>query len=125
MGLSIFDAFPNAIVSDVWQIGMCQHGTVVGHQFTNMGYIDVVEDEGSTSSINNTPEALNSDLLIYARPSQMPTMNCSQLVSSYMLYDTMNDDYYLIVDAGIGKNQHTGEIEHIELKLVQTEVVNA
>lgn len=124
MGFSIFDVFPNAIVSNVWEIGSCQHGTVVGNEFTNIGYIDVVVDEGNSSSINTTPEALNSDLLLYVPPCQLPTTNSNKLVSSYMLHDTANDDYYIIVDAGIGKNQHTGEIEHVELRLVQTEVMN-
>lgn len=42
-----------------------------------------------------------------------------------MLYNTQEDAYYEIVDAGLGKNQHTGKVEHVELKVVQTEVVNA
>ena len=124
MGYSIFDAFPNAIITNKWEIGFCQHGTVVGNEFKSMGFIDAVEDEGNASSINTTPEALNSDILLYVPPCELPTTNTNKLVSSYMLHDVIDDDYYMIVDAGVGKNQHTGEIEHIELKLVQTEVVN-
>lgn len=124
MDFSIFDAFPNAIISGVWQIGECQHGTVVGNRFTPLGFIDVVIDEGSSSSINSIPEALRSDLLVYARPEQMPSVSSNKLVSGYMLYNSEEDTYFEIVDAGVGKNQHTGQIEHIELKLVQTEVVD-
>lgn len=124
MDFSIFDAFPNAIISGVWQIGECQHGTLVGNQFTPLGFIDVVIDEGSSSSINSIPEALRSDLLVYARPEQMPSVSSNKLVSGYMLYNSEEDTYFEIVDAGVGKNQHTGQIEHIELKVVQTEVVD-
>jgi len=125
MDLSIFDAFPNAIISGVWQLGTCQHGTIVGNEFSAISDIDVVVDEGNSSDINNTPEALNSDILIYAHPEQLPTLNTARLVSNYMLYNTEEDAYYMIVDAGIGKNQHTGKIEHVELRLVQTEVADA
>lgn len=124
MDFSIFDAFPNAIISGEWEIGQCQHGTVVGNQFTRIADINVVVDEGFSSSINSTPETLNSDMLVYCMPCQMPSTNANTLVSAYMLHNKVNNTYFEIVDAGIGKNQHTGHIEHIELRLVQTEVVN-
>ena len=93
MDISIFDAFPNAIISGVWEIGTCQHGTLVGNTFTKIADLNVIVDEGSNSS-------------------------------TYMLHNNQNDGYYEIVDAGIGKNQHTGNIEHLELKVVRTEVTN-
>lgn len=124
MDTSIFNAFPNAIVSGVWSIGKCQHGTLIGNQYTKVNDIDVVIDEGASSSVNVTPETLASDLLIYAMPEQMPTLQTNKLVSAYMLYNSEEDSYYMIVDAGIGKNQHTGAIEHIELRVVQTEIAN-
>lgn len=124
MDTSIFDAFPNAIISGVWSIGTCQHGTLVGNQYTKVADIDVVIDEGSSSNINTAPETLDSDLLVYVMPEQMPTLRTNKLVSDYMLYDSSEDDYYMIVDAGVGKNQHTGVIEHLELKLVQTEIAD-
>lgn len=124
MDLSIFDAFPNAIISGVWEIGTCQRGTVVGNQFNKIATIDVIVDEGANASVNTTPEGLMSDLLVYAYPCQMPSVSPNQLVSGYMLHNSITDSYYEIIDAGVGKNQHTGQIEHIELKLVQTEVVN-
>lgn len=124
MDLSIFKAFSNAIIYNVWQIGYCQRGGVVGNVFVKEADIDVVLDEGSSSSVNTTPEELRSDLLVYVKPEQLPTIRTNKLVSSFMLYDSENDDYYEIVDAGVGKNQHTGEIEHLELKVVQTEVTD-
>lgn len=133
MDTSIFKAFPNAIISGVWQIGTCKHGTVVGNQFTLLDNIDVIIDEGYNSKISVTPESLGSDLLIYVKPCQMPkeinklymaSQIVTALVANYMLHDTATDTYYLITDAGVGKNQHTGKIEHIELKVVATEVVN-
>jgi hypothetical protein len=124
MDISIFDAFPKAIISGIWQIGTCQHGTLIGNQFEKVADIDVIIDDGSSSDINTTPEALTSDLLVYVCPEQMPTTRTNVLVSDYMLYDSEEDNYYMIVDAGVGKNQHTGNIEHLELELVQTEVVD-
>ena len=124
MDFSIFDAFPKGIITGVWQIGTCQHGTLIGNVFTKTGDIDVVIDEGNNSSVNSTIEALKSDMLIYCRPEQLPTLNTNSLVSGYMLYDSVNDDYYMIIDAGMGKNQHTGNIEHVELKVVQTGVTD-
>lgn len=124
MDISIFDVFSNAIISGVWQIGTCQHGTLVGNVFTKEAELDVVIDEGNASVVDATPEELKSDLLVYVKPEQMPTIRTNKLVSSYMLYDSENDDYYEIIDAGVGKNQHTGNIEHLELKVVQTEVAD-
>ena len=124
MDLSIFDAFSNAIISGVWQLGTCQHGTLIGNQFNVIADIDVVVDEGNSSAINTTPENLRSDLLIYAMPCQFPTWDTNKIVSNYMLYNKTEDAYYIIVDAGLGKNQHTGKLEHIELKVVQTEIAD-
>lgn len=124
MDFSIFNAFPKAIITGIWQIGTCQHGTLIGNVFTKTGDIDVVIDEGNNSSINTDIETIKSDMLLYCRPEQMPTLNTNTLVSNYMLYDSSEGNYYMIVDAGIGKNQHTGNIEHIELKVVQTEVTS-
>jgi len=123
MEFSIFDAFPNAIISGVWEIGTCQHGTLVGNQYLKYGDLDVVIDEGNNSRINTTPESIISDMLVYAKTEQLPTISTSELVSGYMIYNSLEDAYYEIVDAGLGKNQHTGNIEHVELKVVRTEVV--
>lgn len=133
MDISIFDAFPNAIISGIWQIGTCKHGTVVGNQFDSLNNIDVIIDEGYNSNINTTPETVGSDMLVYVKPCQMPKevndlMMTNQvvleLVANYMLYNSANDTYYMIVDAGVGKNQHTGNLEHLELKLKETEIAD-
>lgn len=133
MDISIFDAFPNAIISGVWQIGTCKHGTVVGNQFNSLNSVDVIIDEGYNSNISTTPETIGSDMLVYVKPCQMPKevdrlMMTNQvvvaLVTNYMLYNSANDTYYMIVDAGVGKNQHTGNIEHLELKLRETEIAD-
>lgn len=133
MDISIFDAFPNAIISGIWQIGTCKHGTVVGNQFNSLNNVDVIIDEGYNSNINTTPETVGSDMLVYVKPCQMPKevndlMMTNQvvleLVANYMLYNSANDTYYMIVDAGVGKNQHTGNLEHLELKLRETEIAD-
>lgn len=123
MDLSIFKAFDFAIISDVWQIGTCQHGGVVGNVFNKVADLDVIIDEENYSTINSTPETINSGMLVYCKPEQMPTLNTNELVSNYMLYDADNDYYYSITFAGIGKNQHKGVIEHVELTVVQTEAM--
>ena len=125
MDTSIFDAFPQAIISGVWEIGTCQHGTLVGNQYTKLNDIDVIVDEGYNASINQTPETITSDLLIYSLPAQLPANNAPELVANYMLYNRQDNAYYEIVDAGVGKNQHTGRLEHIELKVVRTDIANA
>lgn len=124
MDISIFKAFSNAIISGVWQIGTSKRGTIVGSQFTKVADLDVVLDEGASASVTVTPEELRSDLLVYVKPEQMPTIRANKLVSGYMLYDSNEKDYYEIIDVGIGKNQHTGVIEHLELRVVQTEVAD-
>lgn len=123
MDLSIFEAFSFAIISGIWQIGKCQHGSVVGNQFVKYGDLDVIVDEENTSVIAQTPETISAGLLVYCKPEQLPTLNTNTLVSDYMLYDKQNDHYYEITFAGIGKNQHKGIIEHVELTLTQTDVV--
>lgn len=126
MDLSIFKAFSNAIIYGVWQIGTSQRGTVTGSVFTKVADLDVVLDEGAAVNLTSTPEVLTSnrysDLLVYVKPEQMPTIRANKLVSGYMLYDSSEGDYYEIIDVGVGKNQHTGLIEHLELRVVQTEV---
>ena len=116
MDISIFKAFANAIISGVWQIGTSKRGSVVGTTFTKVADIDVVLDEGASSTTSTMPENLRSDLLVYVKPEQLPTIRANKLVSGYLLYDSSEDDYYEIIDAGVGKNQHTGVIEHLELK---------
>lgn len=123
MDLSIFEAFSFAIISGVWQIGTYTRGGVVGNVFTKTNDLDVIIDEENASTITSNPENLTTGMLIYVKPEQMPTLNTNELVSDYMLYDSENDDYYAITFASVGKNQHKGTIEHIELTVVQTEAL--
>lgn len=124
--MDVFNAFPSAVVSGQYFIGRFQRGSVEGNKFTNEGELDVIIDEGDSSDIGKAPnaESLLADLLLYVRPSQLPTLNPRALTTSYMIYDSENDDYFAIISAGIGKNQHEGNLEHVELLLRQTEVVN-
>lgn len=124
--MDVFDAFPAAIVSGVWQIAACQRGGIVGAVWDaeNAAELDVIIDEGNASAINGAPntEPLDADLLVYVKPAQLPTTNTRALAAGYLLYDSENGDYFAIIDASVGKNQETGDIEHIELLLRQTEV---
>lgn len=124
--MDVFEAFPAAIVNGVWQIAAYQRGGVVGAVWDaeNASELDVIIDEGDDSTINGAPntEPLDADLLLYAKPDQLPSTNPRALAAGYLLYDSENDDYFAIVDASLGKNQETGELEHVELLLRQTEV---
>lgn len=124
--MDVFSAFPSAVVSGVYSIGEYQRGSVEGNQFINYGDLDVIIDEGDAGRIGIAPnaEALEADLLLYVKPSQLPTTNARALTAGYMIYDNERDDYFAIIDASIGKNQEIGELEHIELLLRQTEVAN-
>ena len=123
--IDVFSAFPSAVVSGVYSIGSYQRGTVEGNQFTKIANLDAIVDESDMGEIGLAPnaEVLDADLLMYAKPSQLPTTNTRALVSGYMIYDADNDDYFAIINAGIGKNQETGQIEHIELLLRQIDTV--
>ena len=111
----------------MWQISASQRGGLIGTVFDaeNAVGLDVIVDEGNATTIDSAPNAepLDADLLIYVQPAQLPTTNTRALVAGYLLYDSESDDYFAIVDASVGKNQETGEIEHIELLVKQTEVV--
>lgn len=124
--MDVFKTFPNAVVYDRFELGSYQRGTVVGNQFTSAGGIDVLIDEGDDVSISTAPnvEPLEADLLLYVKPSQLPTTNPRELVAGYMVYDSEEDDYFAIIKADIGRNQEIGEIEHIELFLRQTGVAS-
>lgn len=121
--VDVFSAFPKAVVKNVWQIGEWVSDTRTGNEFKSIGYIDVIEDEAGDMSFGSAPnaEVLTSDILLYVRPEQLPTTNINALKTAYMLCSQVTGDYYVIVNAGAGKNQENGKIEHIELLLRQTE----
>lgn len=117
--MTVFDAFPNAIEQG-WQIAQVTYSSITGNTVTNGTDIDVIIDEGSSSDANQAPNAagLYADTLIYAKPDQLPTIDTSALVAGYVLIDP-NERTWEIIDAGQGKNQDNGQIEHIELKIRQ------
>lgn len=120
--ITVFEAFPNAV--EKWQIAEMYYSTITGNKVAGEWQdIDVIVDEGSSADPNQSPNYANaySDLLIYCKPSQLPTAKTAELVANYAIQD--QDGYlFAIVDAGIGKNQENGITEHIELKLRQVEV---
>lgn len=117
--MTVFDAFPNAIEQG-WQIAQVTYSSITGNTVTNGTNIDVIIDEGSSSDANQAPNAagLYADTLVYTKPSQMPTTDTSALVAGCVLIDP-NERTWEIIDAGQGKNQENGQIEHIELKIRQ------
>ena len=121
--ITVFQAFPNAI--EKWQIVPMAYSTITGNALDeqNAQDIGIIVDEGNSSDANPAPNAQDatSDTLIYAKPSEMPTIDTSELVASYAI-EAPNGKVFEIVDAGLGKNQDNGVIEHIELKLRQTGV---
>lgn len=122
--LTVFEAFPNAIERNIWQIGQMAYSTITGNDLDadSLTYIDAIVDEGNSSEPNASPNAANtySDMLLYIRPEQSPTLDTAELIASYVVKNTTTGKLYAIIDAGIGKNQDSGVIEHIELKLRQT-----
>lgn len=122
--MNVFEAFPNAIISGQFELGEVQLGTEVGTVFSSPALCDVVIDEGTYTATGRTPEApyMTSDILLYAKPEQMPTLVTAKLTNGYMWHDKVNDLYYEIREASLGKNQETGIVEHIEFLLRPTEV---
>lgn len=127
VGFSVFEAFPNAIESGVWQLGHLKHSTEVGKRFEAVsGQFDVIVDEISQARTATSPsaEAILEDTLLYAKAEQLPTLNSAALTGGYLWYNSQTETYYAITEVGIGKNQQTGAIEHLEFKLRPTGVVN-
>ena len=123
--MDVFRAFPNAVVSGIYSIGSYQKGTVVGNVYVKSADLDVIVDEGDDTAINYAPnsEPITADLLLYVRPSQLPSTNPRQLVAGYMIFDKENDDYFAIIKVDVAKNQDDGIVEHIELYLRQTDAL--
>lgn len=125
--MTVFDAFPNAIEAN-WRIVPIQYSTIAGNYLDeqNAQSISLIIDEGSSSDANPSPNTASaySDTLVYTKPDEMPTTDTSELVASYAIKNTTTGKLYEIIDAGLGKNQDNGIIEHIELKLRQTGAYN-
>lgn len=122
--MDIFEAFPNGIVSNQYELGEVQYGTELGTEFSSATLCDVVVDEGTYATTGRAPEVPynTSDILLYAKPQQMPTIVTAKLTNGHMWHDKINDLYYEIREASLGKNQETGVVEHVEFLLRPTEV---
>lgn len=121
--MDVFSAFPNAIISEQWELCEKVEDTEIGTTIQKRTPLDAIVDEGTSTTRSDIPE-MESDMLIYAQPAQLPTVVSARLTNGYLCHDKTNDFYYEIRDASLGKNQETGAIEHIELLLRQTEVVD-
>lgn len=122
--MDVFEAFPKAIISGLWEIGTIARGTEIGKVFTPVAMCDVIVEEGVYDVTDRSPSAeyQDSDTLLYAMPGQMPTLDTAVLANGYVWHNTGNDLYYEIRECSQGKNQATGEVEHIEFLLRPTEV---
>lgn len=124
--MTVFQAFPNAL--EEWSIAPIAYSTITGNTVDadEAQNIDVIVDEGNNSTPNASPNAagIASDTLLYCQPNQLPTIDTAELVANYAVADQYGKTY-AIIDAGIGKNQDNGIIEHVELKIRQTGVENA
>ena len=120
--MNVFEAFPNAI--EQMSIVEVDYGTITGNTTGGAKTIRVIKDEVTTADPTNSPNAatIATDTLLYVVPADLPTTDTSELVSGYIIRDAQGRDYE-IVDAGAGKNQHTGQLEHIELKIRPTETI--
>lgn len=124
--MDVFEAFPNGIVRGVWEIGEVQRATEIGNVFESITICDVIIEEGTYDRSGQTPNAdyQDSNILLYARPGDMPTLNTAALSASYYWHNTETDQYYAIREASLGTNQETGVNEHVEFLLKPTEVAN-
>lgn len=122
--MNVFEALPNAVITNVWELGQVQNGTEIGKVFSDPATCDVIVDEGSFTTTERAPDAPyeDSDSLIYAKPEQMPTLLTAELTNGYMWHDKTNNLYYEIREASLGKNQETGQVEHVEFLVRPTEV---
>lgn len=120
--MTVFDAFPNAL--ETWTLYEKIENTEVGKTLGNSVELHVIVDEADEAHQNEAPDApyIVADTLLYAKPSELPTLSPSALTGDYIASD--GSTYYEILEAGLGKNQETGEIEHVELRVRATEVAD-
>lgn len=120
---AVFDVFPNAIVKDDWKLGQLIENTDVGKTYNDFGFKDVIVDEEASGELDVAPtaEGIETGTLLYARPEQMPSLNIAELIASFYWYQKSAGQFYRIIRVGIGKNQETGTIEHIEFDIKPTE----
>lgn len=124
--MDVFEAFPNGIIRNTWELGEVQRATEIGNVFQSIATCDVIIEEGVYDRSGRTPDAdyQDSNILLYARPEDMPTLNTAALAAGYYWHNTATDQYYAIREASLGTNQETGVNEHVEFLLKPTEVAN-
>lgn len=122
--MDVFKAFPAAIISDDWKLGQLVENTEVGKLWKDLGFKSVIVDEVADGELDRSPsaEGIASDTLIYAKPEEMPTSNVAEFIASYYWYQESADQYYRIIEVGVGKNQDAGVVEHIEFRVRPTEL---
>lgn len=112
--MTVFEAFPNGIETG-WKIGVMRYGTTKGNILDQTQDFDVIIDEISTAeTASANMAAIDADTLLYARPEQLPTTDTAELIAGYAISDP-NGKIYTIHQAALGKNQETGELEHVEI----------
>lgn len=116
--MTVFEAFPNGL--EAWKIGATRYGTMTGNKIINPATINVIADEINTTEIRAgaTATPADSDTLLYTKPAELPSTDTAKLVAAYGVIDPEGRTYR-ILDAAKGKNQDTGELEHIELIIHQ------
>lgn len=122
--MDVFKAFPAAIISDDWKLGQLIENTEVGKLWKDLGFKSVIVDEVADGELDRSPsaEGITSATLIYAKPEEMPTSNVAEFIASYYWYQVSADQYYRIIEVGVGKNQDAGVVEHIEFRVRPTEL---
>lgn len=124
--MDVFKVFPEAIVSQVWELGISEKGTIMGNKYTPIRYLDVIADEVVGARFNNSPNSdySQSNTLLYVKPEQLPKAVGLGLLSGYMVRNSETGEHYNIEEVGTGKDQSTGKITHYELILSPVEVFN-
>lgn len=124
--MDVFEVFPEAIISNVWEIGEVKRATTVGKVFQNAVVCDVIVDEGTYVATDRSPsyDYEESNTLLYAKVEDLPTTVSAELTNGYLWHNRETDLYYEIREASLGKNQDNDSLEHIEFLLRPTEVVN-
>ena len=124
--MDVFDALPNAIVSDVWQLGERVQDTENGKRFLPLGTWDVIMSETVSGMQDRSPNAdyLTNATLLYVRPEVMEGSSAAEMVASRLWHNTETEQFFEILTVRIGKNQETGIVEHVEFTLKQVEIVD-
>ncbi len=124
--MDVFEAFPEAIIGGEWQLGEVKRATVRGKKFSNPTTLEVIIDEGTYAVTDRSPSAEyeSSDTLIYARASDLPTLDTAKLAADYLWYNLKTNGYFDIREANLGKNQDTGAVEHVEFLIRPTEALD-